>query len=72
MNEKNRNERDARGGDGEIGKKDSFYVVIDSGHIKQSSSKYEQYLLKFITFSISNISLVRLFALVMSMSIVAV
>lgn len=38
-------------------KGDSFYVVIDIGHIKQSSSKYEQYLLKFITFSISNIFL---------------
>lgn len=34
-----------------------FYVVIDIGHIKQSSSKYEQYLLIFITFSISNFQL---------------
>lgn len=34
-----------------------FMWVIDIGHIKQSSSKYEQYILKFITFSISNFQL---------------
>lgn len=46
-----------------------LYMVIDIGHIKQSSSKYEQYLLKCIIFSIFNFTIYSVDGCCVSISI---